>query len=84
LLRFELRAIVQVDNLLIADMHNHVYFSIPVDIIKFKSDRDGIAVIRKKRRAGVNTRVGAVTTRDFDDDNVGVQIDRDKMRRMVG
>ena len=39
LLRFELRTVVQIHNLLIADMHNHVYFAVAVHVVKLKGNR---------------------------------------------
>ena len=65
LLRLELRAVVQVHNLLIANMHNHVYFAVAVHVVKLKGNGCLVAIIRVQRRAGIDTGVLRYCRRGF-------------------
>src|SRR5713101_2768813 len=78
--RAELRPIINVDQRLILNMHDHIWPAVAVYVSKFSSYRRQVLPIAKQCRAIVDTRLRGVSTWHLDNQHVAIQIEKDKMR----
>ncbi len=84
LLRLELRAVVEVDNALVADVRHHVNLAVAVDILKLQRHRYGDPTVCIDCRARINPGAGTIAARQFDNSDAGIQVDRHKMCGVIG
>ena len=67
-------AIVEKDNDLIFDMHQHIKAAITIDILKRQCDWYKVLPISHEGRAGVTQGLGYITPRNFDNENVAAEV----------
>src|SRR6266567_8615074 len=84
LLRLELRTVVDIYELLIADMHDHVDFAVAVHILKFCGGRDLLRIVANNRRAVIDAGMSNITAGQLNDYNSAFQVEKNKMGRMIG
>src|ERR1700680_953497 len=82
--RAELRPLVDVDQRLILDMHNHIRLAVAVYITELSRHRRQVLPISKQRWAAVDTRMRRISTRHLNDHHVAIQINKNKMRWVSG
>ena len=75
----EFCAIIDKNNCLILHMYDHVESAIPIHIAEFAGYRDQAAAVAKQGRASVDHGVGCIATGKLDDDDMAVQVHKDKV-----
>src|SRR6266568_5234475 len=84
LLRLELRTVVDIYELLVADMHDHVDFAVAVHVLKVGGSRSLLRVVTDNRRAVIDAGMSNITTGQLNDYHAAFQVEKNKMGGMIG
>src|SRR5260370_23387949 len=63
-------------------MRDHIHLAISVDISEVRGDRDLIARRSQYGRVGIDPSMGTVSSRQFKNEQLSMQVQEDKMRRV--
>src|SRR6266700_1866082 len=84
LLRLELRPVVDIRKVLVAEMHDQVDFAVAVHILKVGGSRDLGGIVADNEGAVIDTGMSDIAARQLNDDDAAFQVQHNKMGRMVG
>src|SRR5215469_12383387 len=83
LLRPELRAVVEIRELLIANMHDQVNLAVAVHILKLSGDGDLRRVVANNGGSVVDAGMGNTAAGQLNDDDAAFQVEENKMGGMI-
>ena len=84
LLWFKLRPVVEIGELLIANMHNHVYLAVSIDILKFCGDRGLRWIVANDRRTIIDAGMRNIPAGKLNNHHPAVEVEKNKMGGMRG
>src|SRR6266700_4952905 len=84
LLRLELRAVIDIRELLVADMHDHVNLAVAVHVLTFGGGRDLLRIVANNRRAVIDAGMSNITPGQLNDYHSAFQVEKNEVGGMIG